>query len=229
MWDLPGPGIEPMSPALAGWFLTTAPPGKSLKLLSPRNCHSSDITPLWYELFEYLLKRDSFLLLTWFGSQLGKALELNIEALEKKALYPVMMIIFDITFQNRSSAVDPEPQVKLEDILPLAFTRLCEPKEASYSLIRKYVSQYYPKLRVDIRYEPEAWTLNTDVCVTSLSPFSWERRKIKYSVRITFRWARNKTFFCGFYFLSHYIFLFISPYVVSFWNSNRMLTFTGLW
>uniref|UniRef100_A0A2I3G7T9 Heterochromatin protein 1-binding protein 3 n=1 Tax=Nomascus leucogenys TaxID=61853 RepID=A0A2I3G7T9_NOMLE len=38
--------------------------------------------------------------------------------------------------KNRSSAVDPEPQVKLEDILPLAFTRLCEPKEASYSLIR---------------------------------------------------------------------------------------------
>ena len=30
MWDLPGPGIEPMSPALAGGFLTTVPPGKSL-------------------------------------------------------------------------------------------------------------------------------------------------------------------------------------------------------
>ena len=30
MWDLPGPGIEPTSPALAGEFLTTAPPGKSL-------------------------------------------------------------------------------------------------------------------------------------------------------------------------------------------------------
>ena len=29
MWDLPGPGIEPMSPALAGGFLTAAPPGKS--------------------------------------------------------------------------------------------------------------------------------------------------------------------------------------------------------
>ena len=29
MWDLPGPGLEPMSPALAGGFLTTAPPGKS--------------------------------------------------------------------------------------------------------------------------------------------------------------------------------------------------------
>ena len=29
MWDLPGPGIEPVSPALAGGFLTPAPPGKS--------------------------------------------------------------------------------------------------------------------------------------------------------------------------------------------------------
>ena len=28
MWDLPGPGIEPVSPALAGRFLTTAPTGK---------------------------------------------------------------------------------------------------------------------------------------------------------------------------------------------------------
>ena len=31
MWDLPGPGIEPVSAALAGGFLTTAPPGKSQK------------------------------------------------------------------------------------------------------------------------------------------------------------------------------------------------------
>ena len=28
MWDLPGPGLEPVFPALAGGFLTTAPPGK---------------------------------------------------------------------------------------------------------------------------------------------------------------------------------------------------------
>ena len=28
MWDIPGPGLEPVSPALAGRFLTTAPPGK---------------------------------------------------------------------------------------------------------------------------------------------------------------------------------------------------------
>ena len=28
MWDLPGPGFEPVSPALAGRFSTAAPPGK---------------------------------------------------------------------------------------------------------------------------------------------------------------------------------------------------------
>ena len=34
MWDLPRPGLEPVSPALAGRFSTTAPPGKpSLEFL----------------------------------------------------------------------------------------------------------------------------------------------------------------------------------------------------
>ena len=28
MWDLPRPGLEPVSPALAGRFSTTEPPGK---------------------------------------------------------------------------------------------------------------------------------------------------------------------------------------------------------
>ena len=32
MWDLPEPGIEPVSPALAGGLLTTAPPGKFPKI-----------------------------------------------------------------------------------------------------------------------------------------------------------------------------------------------------
>ena len=31
MWDLPRPGLEPVSPALAGRFSTTAPPWKPLK------------------------------------------------------------------------------------------------------------------------------------------------------------------------------------------------------
>ena len=43
MWDLPGPGIEPMSPALAGGFLTTVPPGKSaITFLRELKCISPD-------------------------------------------------------------------------------------------------------------------------------------------------------------------------------------------
>ena len=33
MWDLPRPGLEPVSPALAGRFSTTAPPGKPMSFL----------------------------------------------------------------------------------------------------------------------------------------------------------------------------------------------------
>ena len=45
MWDLPRPGLEPVSPALAGRLSTTAPPGKpnpsfliSLLYLQPLGC-----------------------------------------------------------------------------------------------------------------------------------------------------------------------------------------------
>ena len=33
MWDLPGPGIEPVSPALAGRFFSTGPPEKPFPAL----------------------------------------------------------------------------------------------------------------------------------------------------------------------------------------------------
>ena len=36
MWDLPGPGLEPVSPTLAGGFLTTVPPGKPRPFLCVR-------------------------------------------------------------------------------------------------------------------------------------------------------------------------------------------------
>ena len=37
MWDPPRPGLEPVSPALAGRFSTTAPPGKPLKYFLTSN------------------------------------------------------------------------------------------------------------------------------------------------------------------------------------------------
>ena len=46
MWDLLRPGIEPVSPALAGRFSTTAPPGKPEK----RNLKSHIIIFTQYEL-----------------------------------------------------------------------------------------------------------------------------------------------------------------------------------
>ena len=49
MWDLPGPGLEPVSPALAGRFSTTAPPGKPplgllRKTLAPRGRYLESIS-----------------------------------------------------------------------------------------------------------------------------------------------------------------------------------------
>jgi len=37
----------------------------------------------------------------------------------------------------------------LEDLFPHIFTWVCEPKEASYGLIRKYLEKHYPKLSID--------------------------------------------------------------------------------
>ncbi|KAJ8797001.1 hypothetical protein J1605_001811 [Eschrichtius robustus] len=51
MWDLPGPGVEPVSPALAGGPPTTAPPGKSLYFLNSdftRNPISSLNLYIWH-------------------------------------------------------------------------------------------------------------------------------------------------------------------------------------
>ena len=39
-WDLPRPGLEPVSPALAGRLSTTAPPGKPLTSFLKRPCAS---------------------------------------------------------------------------------------------------------------------------------------------------------------------------------------------
>ena len=50
MWDLPGPGLQPVSPALAGGFLTTAPPGK----LSPQSFLMIFLMLFW-NLFFYLI------------------------------------------------------------------------------------------------------------------------------------------------------------------------------
>ena len=43
MWDLPGSGITPTSPALAGGFLTTEPPEKPLSSFLYEAAESSEV------------------------------------------------------------------------------------------------------------------------------------------------------------------------------------------
>ena len=45
MWDLPRPGLEPVCPALAGRFSTTAPPGKPPRLLLTGGPHPQHVPP----------------------------------------------------------------------------------------------------------------------------------------------------------------------------------------
>ena len=51
MWDLPGPGLEPVSPALAGGLLTTVPPGKSLNAILIKTSKS-----YFWEIVKLILK-----------------------------------------------------------------------------------------------------------------------------------------------------------------------------
>uniref|UniRef100_A0A3Q0RXX7 Heterochromatin protein 1-binding protein 3 n=1 Tax=Amphilophus citrinellus TaxID=61819 RepID=A0A3Q0RXX7_AMPCI len=44
-------------------------------------------------------------------------------------------------------------QESLGDALPLIITRLCEPKEASYNLIKKYLEQHFPSFNIENRPE----------------------------------------------------------------------------
>ena len=46
MWDLPGSGIEPMSPALASGFLSTEPPGKPQSNIFNMEANVQEKTPL---------------------------------------------------------------------------------------------------------------------------------------------------------------------------------------
>ena len=56
MWDLPGLGIELMSPSLAGRFFTTEPPGRSQQALKIRLLKGLSFWSCMPKLFQYSKK-----------------------------------------------------------------------------------------------------------------------------------------------------------------------------
>ena len=54
MWDLPRPGLEPVSPALAGRLSTTAPPGKPLDEVFNGQIEQNKPSPPWLYVSESL-------------------------------------------------------------------------------------------------------------------------------------------------------------------------------
>ena len=69
--DLPGPGIEPMSPALGGRFFTTEPPGKPLVPPRARNKQTfKNNICLTVEYITFCLKSSSSLYFPWSTSNI---------------------------------------------------------------------------------------------------------------------------------------------------------------
>ena len=66
MWDLPGPGLESVSPALAGGFSTTAPPGKSPTLFLNRKKFTD---PCLMQSFVLIASLDAWVLMAPGGAQ----------------------------------------------------------------------------------------------------------------------------------------------------------------
>ncbi|TKS70778.1 Heterochromatin protein 1-binding protein 3 [Collichthys lucidus] len=58
---------------------------------------------------------------------------------------------FAIGKQSTLSKKAGQKMESLGDALPLIITRLCEPKEASYNLIKKYLEQHFPSLNIESR------------------------------------------------------------------------------
>nr|XP_019952219.1 PREDICTED: heterochromatin protein 1-binding protein 3 isoform X1 [Paralichthys olivaceus] len=58
---------------------------------------------------------------------------------------------FAIGKQTALTKKSGQKQESLGDALPLIITRLCEPKEASYNLIKKYLEQHFPSFNIENR------------------------------------------------------------------------------
>ena len=87
MWDLPRPGLEPVSPALAGRFSTTAPPGKPQRYRSFNQFHLGNIIWMLRRAWKIMVL---LLLLTYLQQYLWKS---TMQMLNIRTLSKVLQII----------------------------------------------------------------------------------------------------------------------------------------
>ena len=97
MWDLPGPGLEHVSPALAGGFSSTAPPGKSDALFF---IYTIFLNLKLTEKLEVKLKKEqkTFCVLNYLSCQLDVSSPSNIDTLRY-----IPLTNKDILLQNHNS------------------------------------------------------------------------------------------------------------------------------
>ena len=122
MWDLPGPGIQPVSPALARGFLTTGSPGKSWKeiayeaealrpevyyfpLLCPRTC----FWPSWVNTSSWDLVRREFSLFSF-------ALH-SSETFELWCWSRLLRVPWTARRSNQSTLKEVSPEYPLEKLM----------------------------------------------------------------------------------------------------------------
>ncbi|KAM4613339.1 heterochromatin protein 1-binding protein 3 isoform 1-T1 [Polymixia lowei] len=97
------------------------------------------------------LDKRKFLIKKAMKKQLEKG---TIKRLKGKGLSGSFTIGKPATTKPSAKKTVMLPGAKMEalgDALPLIITRLCEPKEASYILIKKYVEQHFPQLNIENR------------------------------------------------------------------------------
>ena len=105
MWDLPRPGLEPVSPALAGRFSTTAPPGKpKFHTFTPIFLPMLELTTVWDSYFNFSVIHRSILLgckLCRFAYSQRQGASENFLPLPETLALVVLLSVFhgkDITF-----------------------------------------------------------------------------------------------------------------------------------
>ena len=120
MLDIPGPGIEPMSPALAGGFSTTAPPGKPLPFVILRE--SQGWAPVWHMVSTVIIIICSIIRFFWQFNCVPQ----SHKPLKKETLYFRVVLDSQKNFKNSTVPVYPIFNVPYRWHLTLVTCYICQ-------------------------------------------------------------------------------------------------------